>query len=565
MFPTISEAFDDERVSVGPDFFNRWMTPLGLTLLFLAGAAPLLAYRRTTREKLWNQFLFPLAATAVAMTAIGIGMPRTLTLTPIFAKSLELPIPLLTLGIIVFVFASVGQEFWRGAAVRRRQTGSDPMTSLIGLVLTKRRKYGGYVIHLGVAVLFLGFVGKAYEQMTDRTIQKPAQIRLVRPGELSAAEKKDWVSLGSADVATVGKVDRMVKLDDPAWFSFRGYRFLYEGLEEKNDDNKTADIAKVSIWTGDWKKMTNGAVQWRDLERIATGYPGRNDYHKGEQPTTEVSINTRLFADFRGVDFAEDVYLVLSGFDIDSQTANFRIFVNPLINFVWSGFILLAFGVFICLIPQGLVDRLSPRPRTQLGRAADLAGVLLLVGGIMFGTARAAHADNPSDQRGGAEHVDETRARRMGHDDGGGYAHLYRPTTAIESDLMKELVCMCGGCQRESLYACKCAQAADDRRRVLELLSDFKSQGMSDDQASKAVIKAFVREYGGEDVLATPRSKMSWLLPSVAVIGGLGLLFAVGYRWVARGKSRLATSAPGAAVEDDDYAERLDDELGDTD
>jgi cytochrome c-type biogenesis protein CcmF len=362
------------------------------------------------------------------------------------------------------------------------------------------------------------------------------------------------VSLGSADMPTVGKVDRMVRQDDAAWFSFRGYRFLYEGLEEKTDDNRTADIAKVSLWTGDWKKMTNGAVQWRNLERIATGYPGRNDYHKGEQPTTEVSINTRLFADF-------------SGFDIDSQTANFRVFVNPLINFVWAGFILLAFGVFICLIPQGLVDLLSPRPRTQLGRAADLAGVIILVGAIVFGTTTAARADTPTDTgpRGGAEHVDETGRRRMGHDDGAGYAQLYRPANSVEADLMKELVCMCGGCQRESLFGCKCAEAADGRRRVQELMADFKSRGMSDDEASKSVIKAFVREYGGEDVLSTPSSKMSWLLPSVAVIGGLGLLLAVGYRWVARGKQGLAAAGPVTAAEDDTYAERLDDELRDTD
>ena len=55
-----------------------------------------------------------------------------------------------------------------------QQTGSDPFTSLIGLVLSKRRKYGGYIVHLGVAVMFFGFAGKAYDQMIDRTIDKPA-------------------------------------------------------------------------------------------------------------------------------------------------------------------------------------------------------------------------------------------------------------------------------------------------------------------------------------------------------------------------------------------------------
>jgi cytochrome c-type biogenesis protein CcmF len=563
MFPTISEAFDNERVSVGPEFFNRWMTPLGLTLLFLAGAAPLLAYRRTTRERLWNQFMIPLGVTALVMVLCAVTMPRTLALTPVFAKGLDLPIPLITLGLIAFVFTSVSQEFIRGMLVRKQQTGSDALTSMIGLVMAKRRKYGGYVVHLGVAVLFLGFVGKAYEQMTDRTIARPAQIRQVRAGELTPEERKAYVSVGSQkDVATLGRVEPMVRIDDPAWFSFRGYRFLYEGLEETTDDNRTSDIAKVSIWIGDWKRTPTG-VQWSNLEWIGTGYPGKNDYHRGEQPTSEVSIHPRLIADFRGADFSEDVYLVLSGFDLDTRTANFRIFVNPLINFVWAGFVLLAFGVFICLVPQGLVDKVSPRPRTTLGRAADLASVLVLVGGIILGTASAAQADNqPQAPRGGAEHVDPQRTRR-GHDDGAGYAHMHRPEGKVTTELMQELVCMCGGCKRESLYICKCAAAADDRRRVLELMADFKSRGMNEEQASERVSQAFVREYG-PDVLATPRSKMSWLLPSVAVVGGLGLLFAVGYRWVVRGRKRMA-AAPPAAVEDGTYAERLDDELRDTD
>jgi cytochrome c-type biogenesis protein CcmF len=573
MFPTISEAFDDERVSVGPEFFNRWMTPLGLVLLFLAGAAPLLAYRRTTRERLWNQFLIPLASAAVVMALLAALVPKTLALTPIFAKGVNLPIPLITFGMIAFVFASVGQEFWRGMIVRRKQTGSDAITSMIGLVLTKRRKYGGYVVHLGVAVLFLGFVGKAYEGMTDRTIDRPAQVRTAVTGELSGLERQQYVVLGSGHELRDGRevaVERLVKLDDPAWFSYRGYRFLYERLVETHDDNKSAVTATVSVWIGDWKRGANGAVEWRNLTKIATGDPAKFDYHRGEQPTTEVSIHPRLLADFRSADFSEDVYLVLTGFGLEARLANFRIYINPLINFVWAGFVLFAFGVFIGLIPQGLVDRLSPPPRTRLGRAADLVAMLVLVGGIVLGTAQASYAGAPGPVRvaqagggqGGQGEHEQQGKPRMGHDDGLGYAHKFRPETPTATHLMKELICMCGGCQRETLFECKCAFAADERRRVLELLADLTSRKLSDTAVTKRVIQAFVAEYGG-GVLATPRSKMSWLFPSVAVIGGLGLLFAVGYRWVSRGKTKLA--AASAAVEDDTYAERLDDELRDTD
>src|SRR5678816_2022578 len=67
MFPTISEALDGSRVSVGPEFFNKWMTPLGLSLVFLAGAAPLLAWRKTTRERLRYQFMIPTIAMAATI------------------------------------------------------------------------------------------------------------------------------------------------------------------------------------------------------------------------------------------------------------------------------------------------------------------------------------------------------------------------------------------------------------------------------------------------------------------------------------------------------------------
>src|SRR6185312_7808437 len=124
MFPTISEALDGSRVSVGPEFFNKWMTPLGLILLFLAGAAPLLAWGKTTRERLWNQFMFPTALAAFTIAALAVLMPQTRHLSPLLADGLRVPVSLVNFGIVAFVVGSIGQEFWRGALVRRKQTGS---------------------------------------------------------------------------------------------------------------------------------------------------------------------------------------------------------------------------------------------------------------------------------------------------------------------------------------------------------------------------------------------------------------------------------------------------------
>jgi cytochrome c-type biogenesis protein CcmF len=541
MFPTISEALDGSRVSVGIEFFNKWMTPLGLVLLFLAGAAPLLAWRKTTAQRLVQQFLFPTISMAVTIgVLIVLGqtgvLPRVILLTPIFADSVKLPVSLVNFGLCAFVFGSIVQELWRGAAVRRRQTGSDPFTSLLGLVLSKRRKYGGYIVHLGVAVMFVGFAGKAYDRMDDRTIEKPA-IADALDRNRPADQREAWARSYLASDMTV----RALPPGTRSAFEFAGYTFLYEDLTETSDDLKTAITSQVSIWD--------------DGEHVATVYPAKWSYRKGSEATSEVAITVRA---------AEDVYVVLTGFDLESKLGNFRVFVNPLISWVWIGTLILAFGTLICLIPQGLVDRLSGRPiKTRLGRAADVGVLLLIVLGVLAGLASQAHAQ--------AEHV--RPGMGMG-DTSVSYTSKARPQNPAEESAMKELLCPCG-CKRESIYICKCGPAADLRSWVQSLVNERNEQGqprfdLSTKKGREAAydhaVDAYVARYG-EQSLATPKSSFSWILPSIAVVGGLGLLFVAGRRIIARGhdapKPEL-TVVPSAAA-DDKYADKLDDELAETD
>jgi len=510
MLPTISEALDGSRMSVGIEYFNKIMTPLGLVLLFLSGAAPLLAWRKTTRQRLWSQFMVPFAVMAVAIVVLLICFPQVKQLTPMFSDDIHLPVSLINFGLCAFVLGSISQEYWRGVMVRRRQTGSDPITSLLGLVLSKRRKYGGYIIHLGVAVMFFGFAGKAYEEMVDKTIEKPAAV--------------------SGD-ASKSKV------------AFDKYELVYERLIHTSDDHKDAVTAQVAIWSGG--------------QKLTTVYPAKWDYHKGEgQATTEVAITVR---------FTEDVYVVLTGYDLESSLANLRIYRNPLILWVWVGFLILAFGTLVCLIPQGIVDRLS-RPRSsRLGRAADVVTMTVVVAGLVVGlSSQARAAEPPPEHAPPAEHVQAGMG--MGADSTG-YAAMNRPSNDTEARAMKELLCVCG-CKRESVFDCKCATAAQLRKQITDYLEQFdlaSTQGRS--QAYDAVLEFFVKTYGGEQVLATPRSQFSWLLPSLAVVGGLGLLVVAGRRWVGRGAAVAATDAGAAKIvaEDETYADKLDDELADTD
>lgn len=514
MLPTITEAMFGERITIGAAFFNRWMTPLGLALLFLAGAAPLLAWRKTTRERLYQQFLFPTGLAVVTMVLLAAILAPTRALTPILHDALKLPIPLLSFGLVAFTIGSIGQEYWRGVGARRKQTGSDPFTSLIGLTLAKRRKYGGYVVHLGIALMVLGFTGKTWDSMTDRTIAAPASM-LKAKGQ-SVAD---------------------------ATFTIRGYTFVYEGLSQDSDDAKLATTAHVTLYEGSKK-----------LELL---HPARWQFRKGKmtEPTTEVAIHERL---------SEDVYLILTGFDPDSQTANFRIYVNPLVNWVWIGFVVLSLGTFICIVPQALVDAVMGK---RAGRAGEAALLLLLVGALAggAGTIGTAHAQSEAEPGGGAQHQDEF-VRGMGHNDDSGWAHRYRPDSPLATQLMKELICLCGGCKRETLYECKCGFAAQERKKVLDMLAlQDQTTAAGRTRARRAVIDAFIAEYGGEQVLATPRSSYTWILPYLAVLGGLGLLFAIG-RGMVRRNAAAAVVAPGAArVEDERYAEKLDDEIRDAD
>ncbi|MDX2090191.1 MAG: cytochrome c-type biogenesis CcmF C-terminal domain-containing protein [Kofleriaceae bacterium] len=519
MFPTISEALDGSRVAVGIGFFNRWMTPLGLILLFLAGAAPLLAWRKTTRERLAQQFLIPSAFAAVTIVILLVVFPQSTHMSAIFSDAVKAPISLINFALCAFVLGSILQEFYRGVAVKRRQTGWSAVSSLVELVVTKRRKYGGYIVHLGVAMMFVGFGGKAYDRMVDRTINVPAVMD----------KQTKFTKDGSAEDLVKGT---------PSAFKFGEYTFLYERMIVTSDDAKEAVTAQVSIW--------------HDGENIGTVYPAKWKYACESEATTEVAIRVR---------FSEDIYVVLTGYDLDSQMANFRVFINPLISWVWIGFITLAFGTLVCLLPASLFGFGAPKAGRGLGNAGKAGVLLLLAGGLVAVAPTRAHAA-------GGEHV--VVGGGMG-DDGVGYPAMNRPQNDTQAKAMKELLCVCG-CPREAIFDCKCKSAASLREQIMAFLNEVDpatgkpkwdlSTEAGRTQAYEAVLAFYSSEYG-EQFLATPRSKFSWLFPSLAVVGGLALLGVVGRRFVKRGKANASATvaAAGNKPEDETYADKLDDEL----
>ncbi|MEK6629886.1 MAG: cytochrome c-type biogenesis CcmF C-terminal domain-containing protein, partial [Acidobacteriota bacterium] len=302
MFPTLSEALTGNRLTVGPPFFNRWMAPLGLIILALTGIAPLLAWRRSTLVNLRDQFLWPVVAalvTAGTITALGVRVWSSGT----------------RFALCAFVIATITQEFVRGARVRREATGTDLLTAGIGLVMRERRRYGGYVVHLGITLMFLGFAGEGF---------KVDQQLLLKAGEQ----------------AKVGH-----------------YTVKNNGVRVTDDGQKQMITGHVAVF--------------EDGKPIGTMYPARWFFRKHEeQPTTEVAIRRTV---------AEDLYLVMPAYELKDSSMSLQVVINPLVNWIWTGFGIMVIGTGIALLPEQAFA-------FALGRVPDSAATttLLLLLGVLL-------------------------------------------------------------------------------------------------------------------------------------------------------------------------------------
>ena len=182
------EPFD--RITIGPSFYNHYMVPVGLALLALTGLGPLLAWRKTSNESLMKQFMWPLVAGVVSTILFA-------AITPIVDGSnyaVRSPLGLACFGLCGFTFWTIVQEFYRGVKVRRKNRSQSVLEALIGLVTKARRRYGGYVVHLGVVLMFLGWAGNSYKIERKVGITPGEKVEL-GPFEIlhnGAKASEDW-------------------------------------------------------------------------------------------------------------------------------------------------------------------------------------------------------------------------------------------------------------------------------------------------------------------------------------------------------------------------------------
>jgi len=200
-FPLISQALTGTKVSVGPPAFKPFVVPLALILVLLSGIGPIIAWRRVTVANLRRNFTLPVLG--------GLAVLIWLLLVP--GGPASRPFALIMFALAGFVLVGVAQELWRGTAARRAMTHEFVPVAFVGLVRRNRRRYGGYIVHAGLAVLLVGVAASSSFQHSQDVFLAPGQkasvdgytIRYVRPTESISSEK---IAMGAVlDVTKGGK------------------------------------------------------------------------------------------------------------------------------------------------------------------------------------------------------------------------------------------------------------------------------------------------------------------------------------------------------------------------
>ncbi|HSM78128.1 MAG TPA: cytochrome c-type biogenesis CcmF C-terminal domain-containing protein, partial [Bryobacteraceae bacterium] len=219
LFPVISEWVTGDKISVDAPFYNRVMVPIGLFLIFLTGVGPLIAWRRSSLESLKRAFFAP--------TIAGVVMMGILAAFGIWQQ----PYALISFGLCTFVTATIFIEFWKGATAIRAKDGTNLLQSMFELTHRNTRRYGGYLVHMGIVVLFIGFTGSAFNK--NRTVEvAPGGSFQIGRYEIALADSQD----GENDNYIWRKVTLNVKRDGAAIASMTPERRFYKASQESTSE-----------------------------------------------------------------------------------------------------------------------------------------------------------------------------------------------------------------------------------------------------------------------------------------------------------------------------------------
>ena len=330
LWPRITEWFRGYEVAMGPPWFNRWMIPLGLVMLLMMGIGTIIAWRKANWKNFRRNFIVPIIASLVLTPTLLMTYWLTrgadLGVDPTQASytydleimgygfSLTVSHAILAVGAVwmcIFVAATIIQEFYRGMSARRRGHDESWAQSFIRLCMKQKRRYGGYIVHLGVVFCFLAFAGNSLKIEKDIALEHGQSITI---GDYTLTHQGLWIADDDTPLHEAVEMGAQPEL-------LEDHRLQAEYLR--------LYVSRMSVQRGD--------RQLRDMS------PGKAEFQATqEMPISEIDIRTTPM---------EDLYVALVDFNPQTQAASFKVFVSPFTWFFWFGGVIMVLGTLICLWP----------------------------------------------------------------------------------------------------------------------------------------------------------------------------------------------------------------------
>ena len=355
-FPLISELFTGTKASLAAPWFDRYTTPLAILLVLFTGIGPLLAWRRVTWASAKRVFRVPAIVAAVTALALILFSDAT---EQLWAFSLFV--------FAAFALTGLAQEFWRGAAARRSLAGGSMPAALVGLVSRNRRRYGGYIVHIGIVVLLIGIAASSSFQTNREVTLEPGEsttidgreITYVRP---TVAVTPEYLQFGSE--LRVERDGKTVANLHPSRRYFRptgqesgtiGSFFAGEATSEVGlkagfgSDFWTAvqpDIAAVQ------KRVRLADKGFQDCVRGAPGTPPQCDAVAAMMRAAAANPSLRpaalrQIADLQSLAAGR----IAKSYVEDGSAAIFKVIVDPLVTWMWIGGLIALAGALIAIWP----------------------------------------------------------------------------------------------------------------------------------------------------------------------------------------------------------------------
>jgi len=281
LFPILSEAWDGNKIYVGASYFNQLNIPIGLVLLFLMGIGPLLSWNYTSQSVLLNRFKLPLIISFLS----GIGFM-------IFSSSFQIYVFVAIMG-VSFTLSSILGEFYK--SYKKQKNASNFLQSIGKMFLSNRHKNGGYIVHIGIVLLFIGFIGRAFEVEKEFSLSPGEQIY------------------------------------------FSNYVFKLNSIKSEARDNHYAFLSEIDVVDSSTNQLL---VNLKPEKRI---YFYWNSDPEKRQPHSELDIYSTI---------QKDIYSIFSGYDAQKNIGYFKIMINPLVNWVWIGGVLMVIGSLFAFWPS---------------------------------------------------------------------------------------------------------------------------------------------------------------------------------------------------------------------